>query len=510
MSHRRDVVVLASVVLCGLLCGHVSATSNRVTLKHKPLDVERIRRGKVLRAGQLARNHFEEVGSHLGDHKEVITNYMDAQYYGEIALGTPGQNFEVVFDTGSSNLWIPSKSCKWYNVACKLHNQYDSTKSTTYVKNGTEFAIQYGSGSLSGFLSSDTCSVADLDIQGQTFAEATNEPGIAFVMGRFDGILGLAFERIAVDGVVPVFYNMISQFNIQPLFSVWFSRTANASPGGEIVFGDVDPAHFDGDHTYVPVTREAYWQFNVDAASIGNGDFNFCEGGCPAIADTGTSLIAGPSKEVAKINKMLGATDALADECKQYLSSYLPDLLKKVENASPLEVCQDMHLCDKVTGLYKMKQTSSARRSLSSVLGGRSVVDEEEASDVCQLCQMAATFVENSLQNNATAEWVENFVEHEVCDNLLPASGEGVVDCDKLGSMPNIDFSIGGRNFTLTPDQYILKVTTAGQSECISGFMGIDLPPSAGPLWILGDVFLGAYHTVFDFQNKRVGFATAK
>lgn len=213
--------------------------------------------------------------------------------FSEIAIGTPPQIFKVVLDTGSSNLWVPSAECG--SIACYLHTTYDSSASSTYEKNGSEFEIVYGSGSLSGFVSQDTVQIGDIKIKNQDFAEATQEPGLAFAFGRFDGIMGLGFDTISVNKIVPPFYNMIDRGLLdEPVVSFYLSDTSNGEGDeSEAMFGGVNKDHYTGKMTKIPLRRKAYWEVDLDAITFGDATAELDNTGI--ILDTGTSLIALPS-----------------------------------------------------------------------------------------------------------------------------------------------------------------------------------------------------------------------
>ena len=204
-------------------------------------------------------------------------------------------------DTGSSNLWIPSSECS--SIACFLHTKYDNSASSTYKKNGSEFEITYGSGSLSGFVSNDVVRIGSLEIKGQDFAEATNEPGLAFAFGRFDGILGLAYDTISVNHIVPPFYNLMKQGLIdEPIFGFYLS---DSEEGSEMILGGISEAHYTGKMTRIPLRRKAYWEVEFDAITYGDETADFENTG--VILDTGTSLITLPSDLAELLNKEIGA-----------------------------------------------------------------------------------------------------------------------------------------------------------------------------------------------------------
>ncbi|OAA50549.1 vacuolar protease A [Metarhizium rileyi] len=234
-------------------------------------------------------------------HPVPVNNYLNAQYFSEITVGTPPQTFKVVLDTGSANLWVPSKSCS--SIACYLHATYDSSSSSTYQKNGSSFEIKYGSGSLSGFVSQDVVSIGDLKIKGQDFAEATEEPGLAFAFGKFDGILGLGYDTISVNKIVPPFYQMMKQKLLdEPVFAFYLG---SGEEGSEAVFGGVDKEHYNGKIEYIPLRRKAYWEVDINSIAFGDEVAELEETG--AILDTGTSLNVLPSALAELLNKEIGA-----------------------------------------------------------------------------------------------------------------------------------------------------------------------------------------------------------
>ncbi|XP_056416136.1 cathepsin E [Hyla sarda] len=322
---------------------------------------------------------------------EPLLNYFDVEYFGQISIGSPPQVFNVIFDTGSSNLWVPSVYCT--SQACLSHSRFQPTKSSTYKTDGQPFFIQYGTGNLTGLLGIDQVTVQGIIVQNQIFAESVSEPGSTFQDANFDGILGLAYPNLAVDGCTPVFDNMIAQNLVEePVFGVYMSRDPNSSEGGELVLGGYDALRFSGQLNWAPVTVQGYWQIQVDSILV-DGEVAFCSEGCQAIVDTGTSMLTGPTADIQQLQQYIGATET---------------------------------------------------------------------------------------------------------------DGEYGVSCSSLSTMPTVTFVINGVNFDLSPQQYTLP---NGEDYCSSGFQGMDIAPPSGPLWILGDVFIGQFYAVFDRGYNRVGLA---
>nr|XP_011766854.1 pepsin A-1-like [Macaca nemestrina] len=154
--------------------------------------------------------------------EQPLENYLDVEYFGTIGIGTPAQDFTVIFDTGSSNLWVPSVYCS--SLACTNHNLFNPQDSSTYQSTSGTLSITYGTGSMTGILGYDTVQVGGISDTNQIFGLSETEPGSFLYYAPFDGILGLAYPSISSSGATPVFDNIWDQGLVsQDLFSVYLS-----------------------------------------------------------------------------------------------------------------------------------------------------------------------------------------------------------------------------------------------------------------------------------------------
>jgi len=329
-----------------------------------------------------------------------LNDIKNSQYVGTIQVGTPGQEFDVIFDTGSSNLWINSVDCQ--SEACLMHNRFDHARSNTFHSVGMDMSVRFGTGSIDGFLGQDTFTFGPIKVKKQTFGQITQETGSVFMSGKFDGILGLSFPSLSAAGYTPVFDNIMRQHLLtRNAFSFYYSKLPRQESA--LVLGEPNPDLYVGHMRYLHVSRAFYWELELKDIIIGNEWQGICRTPpCKAVVDTGTSLLTGPADDMSA-------------------------------------------LLDKI--------------------------------------------------------------------NIRP-------DCSQMQRLPNITYVLtdknGDHHLTIEPDFYVVKSASmldeepGGSRFCKPGFMALDVPAPRGPLWILGDIFMRKFYTVFDRENSAIGFAIAR
>ncbi|XDB65899.1 hypothetical protein AB1E18_019209 [Capra hircus] len=325
-------------------------------------------------------------GSNLTIHP--LRNIMDLVYLGNITIGTPPQKFQVVFDTGSADLWVPSDFCAVQ--ACSIHARFRHLQSSTFRPTNRTFSITYGCGTVKGIVVHDTVRIGDLVSTDQPFGLSTAEYGFKRI--PFDGVLGLNYPNISYSGAIPIFDKLKNEGAIsEPVFAFYLSK--DGQEGSVVMFGGVDHRYYKGEINWVPLIQAGNWMVHMDRISI-ERKVIACSGGCHVIVDTGTAFIKGPKSLVDNMQKLIGAR---------------------------------------------------------------------------------------------------------------PRGSKYCVSCSAVNTLPTIIFTINRINYPVPGRAYIIKDS---RGCCYTTFKENQLSPST-EIWVLGEVFLRLYFSVFDRGNDRIGLAQA-
>lgn len=367
-------------------------------------------------------------------------------YFGAIGVGKPAKMFNVVFDTGSSEIWLPYYN--WFPLANNLHysDGYSCKDSNTCVPLKREFSLDYRGTKLTGETYQDVLTVYEdmakddahyvisphVSFQ-QNFLAIEDASDEQFRYKPYDGVVGLApvaqsgsgtrnlllalHQQLQLDqqlqqhhadlqtppsqpdypgtGYAGANYYRVGHQQSGLVMAFWFNPNQNSRHGAELTLGGVDENRFVGDIYFHRVNSWFDWQLPVSLVMLG-GEVISCSTGCTAILDTGANSLVGPRQDVEAIYSALGA-------------------------------------------------------------------------------------------------------KHDRDSNLW------LVDCARVSQYAPVTLRIEDVPYTLYSSHYVKMFKFRESVVC---YMGIKPWDNAG--WILGTNFVGAYYTVFDFAQRRVGFATPR
>jgi hypothetical protein len=231
----------------------------------------------------------------------------DSSFFGSLAIGTPPVSYNVILDTGSSDLWVADSNCA---TGCRQVPTFDAKSSTSFKNSSSSFSITYGSGQAKGVLAQDVIQMAGFSVPNQVFAvcDAVSQ---GLLMNPVSGLLGLGWKQIASSGATPLWQTLAEsgQWD-QPVMAFQLTRYGDnpqaqaLEPGGSFTMGFLNNSLYTGDIDFqnIPSGQESYWILPMTGLTVRGNNVAIPTGPASFSAiDTGTTLVGGPKDAIAAI-----------------------------------------------------------------------------------------------------------------------------------------------------------------------------------------------------------------
>lgn len=364
------------------------------------------------------------------DPYSVVMVEPQLSYYGSIRVGTPPKEFNVAFDTGTSEVWFPYYSRSPFGKNLHYSKGFDCTSSSTCVLSGeSTYSFYYRGTKLAGkcyediFTAEVSHAASDIAFR-QNFLAIEYANNDQFANKPYDGVIGLAPVVHSKSGIRNILLSLQRQHiyrvnrlhrmnnsfvnpgdwsaggaqqqgDFELMFSFYINSNPNSRYGGDLMIGGIDEERFTGRINFHQVIDHLDWKIGLTSVQLGDRVIS-CTDSCTATFDTGANSLVGPKMDVGLIYSQLNAT-------------------------------------------YR------------------------------------------------------------------PEANIWTIDCKKLDSYPQLDFRFDSIPYVLYPGHYIRTFRLEGNLVCYLAIKIWDRPD-----WLMGTSFIGAYYSVFDFGNRRIGFATPR
>lgn len=284
-------------------------------------------------------------------HRSLVRNEEDhplafrTTYLSSMSIGSARrQTFQVIFDTGSGQVIVPSVKCE--SRSCRMHNRYNFSTSIDAYQVQMDglpvrapappeiVTIQFGAGKVSGEMVRDLVCLGDqtgagggtcVDMNSVTATKLSSNP---FGLFPFDGIVGLGLPMLSLTKD----FNLITALHesggiCRRQFAFY---VAEGGEGSEVALGGVNPDHLDSPMRWVNVVNpeKGHWQVEILGFHIGNTTLELCRHGrCRGVLDTGTSHIAVPTPHEELVTPLLTSLSGGRHDCR-FLDDYPPIVIE--------------------------------------------------------------------------------------------------------------------------------------------------------------------------------------